>query len=95
MKGRDMWEGVRKMDEKQKVGCVTHYYTKIGVGIVKLDNPVKLGDRVHFRGVTTDFEQVIDDMQFDHKVVEEGKRGQEVGIKVKEKVREGDCAYAV
>ena len=84
------------MDKKgKKVGIITHYYTNLGVGIIKLDSDVKIGDKLYFSGNTTDFEQVLDDMQYDHKGVEVGKSGQEVGVKVSEKVRDGDEVYVV
>lgn len=77
----------------KKIGTVTHYYTNIGVGIVKLSGPLKVGDTVKFSGSTTDFEQAVTEMQYDHKDLEEAKSGQEVGIKVDDKVREGDEVY--
>ena len=79
----------------EKVGTVTHYYTNIGVGIVKLTKTLKIGDAVKFEGTTTNFEQPIAEMQYDHKSVEEAKSGEEIGIKVDEKVREGDEVYLV
>jgi translation initiation factor IF-2 len=45
---------------------------------------------IHFKGATTDFIQKIDSMQYDHQPISAAKKGQEVGIKVNEKVREGD-----
>lgn len=79
----------------EKIGVVTHYYTNIEVGIIKLEKDLELGQRVRFKGATTDFEQEIEDMQYDHEDVEMGEAGQEVGVKVDEKVREGDEVYAV
>lgn len=72
------------------IGAVTHYYSKLGVAIVKFNKTVKIGDEVRFKGVTTDFIQNVASMQYDHKDVSGAKTGQEVGIKVSEKVREGD-----
>lgn len=80
-------------DEPKKVGVITHYYSNIGVGIIKLDSDIKIGDRLKFKGHKTDFEQEVSQMQFDHKDIPEGKKGQEVGIKVKDKVRVGDTVY--
>ncbi|MFC1622058.1 U32 family peptidase C-terminal domain-containing protein [Patescibacteria group bacterium] len=74
----------------KKVGVVTHYYSNIGVGTVKLSKKIEVGDTLHFIGNTTDFEQKVDQMQFEHKDVESAKSGQEIGIKVSEKVRDGD-----
>lgn len=75
------------------IGTVTHFFGHIEVAIVKFKVPVKVGARVHFKGATTDFEETIKSMQFDHKPVEVAKKGQEVGIKVGDKVREGDEVY--
>lgn len=72
------------------IGAVTHYYSNIGVAIVKFSKAVKVGEEVHFKGATTDFVENIGSMQYDHKDVPSAKKGQEVGIKVKDKVREGD-----
>ncbi len=80
-------------DEPKKVGVVTHYYSNIGVGIIKLDNDLSVGTRLKFQGKTTSFEQEVAQMQFDHKDLEMGKKDQEVGMKLSEKVREGDVVY--
>ena len=72
------------------IGTVTHYYSNIGVAIVKLVKGVKVGEEVHFKGATTDFVVSVVSMQYDHKDVSSAKKGQEVGIKVSDKVREGD-----
>ena len=82
-------------DQLIKVGSVIHYYSRLQVGIVRLVEDVKVGDKLQFIGGTTDFEQVLDDMQYDHEFVEEGKKGQDVGIKVVKKVRKGDEVFLV
>jgi len=82
-------------ENNQPIGEVTHYYNKIGVAIVKFFKTVPVGTRVRFYGATTDFEQTISSMQFDHKEISEAKKNQEVGIKVNSKVREGDKVYEV
>lgn len=80
---------------EEKVGKVIHYYTDIQVAIVKLEKRVELGDKVQFRGHTTDFEQTIDSMEIEHEKVEVGEKGQEIGLKVKKRVREGDHMYKI
>ena len=77
----------------KKIGSVTHYYTNLGVGIIKLSSPLKVGATVRFEGNTTNFEQEIKSIQFDHKEVEKAKKGQEVGVKVSEQVRDGDDVF--
>lgn len=79
--------------EPQPIGEVTHYYGGLGVAIVKFKKTVKVGDRLRFKGATTDFEETVKSMQYDHKDIKEAKKGKEVGIKVGEKVREGDKVY--
>lgn len=85
----------KKSSAKEKpIGTVTHYYGGIGVAIVKFTAPVAVGTRVRFHGATTSFEQDIASMQYDHKEIATAPKGKEVGIKVKDKVREGDYVYA-
>lgn len=85
----------KKSSEPKPVGEITHYYGGLGVAIVKFNKSVKVGDRVHFKGSTTDFKEAIQSMQYDHKEIASAKKKQEVGIKVKDKVREGDKVYLV
>ena len=75
-----------------KVGEVTHYYPNIGVAIIKLSNPIKVGDNLKFEGTNTDFSQIVSEIQYDHVAIEEVEAGKEVGVKVEEKVRKGDIA---
>lgn len=82
-----------KKDESKPIGEVTHYYGGIGVAIVKFKKSVKVGDRVRFKGATSDFEETIKSMQYNHEDIKEAKKNQEVGIKVGDKVREGDEIY--
>lgn len=78
---------------EKKIGEITHYYSNIGVGIIKLSDDLKVGDTIRIMGATTDFEQSVDEMQYDHENIEEAKAGNEVGIKVEDKVRNGDEIY--
>ena len=79
----------------KKIGTVTHFYTDISVGIIELSKKLQVGDTIKFEGYTTDFEQEVKSMQYDHKDIEEAKKGQEIGVRVDEKVREGDEVYLV
>ena len=85
-----------KTQQKLKpVGVVTHYFAAIKVAIVKFKEQVSVGAEVGFRGATTDFDQKISSMQFDHKPVEIAKKGKEMGIKVSKRVREGDSVFLI
>ena len=72
-----------------KVGKVTHYYDNIGVVIVKLTNPLQIGDKVRFKGHGADFEQEVSSLQVDHEQVDAASTGDTIGLKTEEKVREG------
>ena len=78
----------------KKVGTVTHYYGKIGVAIVELSDTLKVGDRIKFEN-GTEFEQVVESMQVEHEQVEEAKKGEMIGLKVAQKVKEGTTVYLV
>ncbi|MEM1990844.1 MAG: U32 family peptidase C-terminal domain-containing protein, partial [Candidatus Bathyarchaeia archaeon] len=73
-----------------EVGKVTHYFSKIGVAVVELKAPLAVGDRIIIRGPTTDFEQVVESMQIEHKNIEKAEAGQSIGLKVNQRVRERD-----
>jgi translation elongation factor EF-1alpha len=77
----------------EKVGEVTHYFTKIGVAVVDVTAPIKVGDRIAVKGMTTNFEQTVDSMQIEGKNIEEAKRGDDIGMKVADRVRKGDIVY--
>lgn len=79
--------------EMEEIGKVTHYFSKISVGVIELSGELKVGDRIKFQGATTDFEQEVESMQIEGENVEEAGPGESVGLKVKERVREGDIIY--
>jgi len=80
---------------EEKVGEVTHYWGKIGVAGIKLTAALSQSDTVRIKGATTDFEQAVGSMQIEHQNIEAAKKGQEIGLKVGEKVRRGDTVYKV
>lgn len=81
------------MDKKDLIGKVVHYYDKIGVAVVRLDKPLKVGDKVKFTKNDASFEQTIESMQLDHKPVTLGKKNEEVAIKVDQIVKSGFLLY--
>jgi putative protease len=82
--------------EKEKVGKVFTYFSKVGVaGIELTDSPLAVGDKISIEGATTNFEQTLDSMQIDRADVEKAQKGQQVGIKVKDRVRPNDVVYKI
>ncbi len=79
--------------EEQPIGVVTHYFGGIDVAIIKCNTAVKVGDTIRFKGATTDFSETIKSMQYDHTPIESAKKGQEIGVKIGDKVREGDEVF--
>ena len=84
------------LEEKRlKVGMVTHYYPRIGVVVMEVTAPIKVGDQIRIKGATTDFKQIVESMEIEHQKVQEAKPGDSIGLMVKEKVREKDLVYKV
>lgn len=81
---------------EKEIGKVEDYFAHVGVVAIRITNGVlKIGDTIYIKGVTTDFTQVVESMEIEHKKVEEAKIGDSVGIKVKERVRRHDRVYKV
>jgi translation elongation factor EF-1alpha len=79
--------------EKKLVGKVTHYYGKIGVAVVELSDELSVGDTISIEGKTTNFQQKVESMEIEHEQVKKAEAGDAIGLKVREKVREGDSVY--
>jgi len=79
----------------EKIGNVSHFFSKISVAVVELTAPLRVGDTIAVKGMTTNFEQIVDSMQIEHEDVNEAKKGDSIGLKVKDRVREGDIVYRI
>ncbi|MFX1254104.1 MAG: translation elongation factor-like protein [Promethearchaeota archaeon] len=82
------------MSEEQ-VGTVFKYFAKPMVAAIKVTGNFKIGDKLHFKGATTDFTMTIKSMQIEKESVQSVTTGQDVGIKVPERVRPNDIIYLV
>ena len=80
---------------EEKVGVVNDYFAKINVAGIDMTGNLKVGDTIHVKGHTTDFEQVVDSIQVEHEQLQEVKAGDAIGIKVTERCRGGDTVYRV
>ena len=71
------------------LGKVIHYYDKIGVGIVKMAGSLRVGESVVFKRGPEEFAQQVTSMEVDHTPVNEAKKGQIIGLKVNQPVKDG------
>src|SRR5207247_5883800 len=80
--------------ERKKVGEVFHFYGKIGVAAIRLtDDGIALGDTVQIQGPSTNLKQTVETLQIEHADGSRAGPGQEVGMKVRDRVREKDFVY--
>ncbi len=85
---------VKKKSTKEKpLGKVTHFYDKINVAAILLEKGLKVGDKIKIGKNENFLEQEITSLQREHAAVKAAKKGQEVGLKVAERVREGDLVW--
>lgn len=81
---------------EEEIGKVVGYFSKIGVAAIDItQGSLKVGDKIHIKGHTTDLEQIIESIQIEHQSVPEAKPGDSIGIKVKDRVRDHDIVYKV
>jgi len=83
------------LSEMKEIGAVTHYFSRISVAVIELTDKVSVGDKIQIMGSTTNFEQTIKSMQIEHENVTTAGSGQSIGLKVTERVREGDRVYKI
>lgn len=77
-----------------KIGKVIHYYDKLGVAIVELDNGLSVGDTVKFVKDGEDlFSQKVESIQIEHEKKDSAKKGDVIGLKTDEEVKEGVEVY--
>jgi len=82
------------MEEKELIGVVTHYFSKIGVCVIKLEKDIKVGDKIEF-AAQEPFVQEVTSMQVEHANVDEAKAGQEIGLKTDKQVHENNKVFKV
>lgn len=83
------------MAEEKLVGKITHFYDHLNVGIIELNDTLKVGQTIHIKGAHDDFTQEVGELQYEHASIPEGKPRQQVGLKVAQKVHENDQVFIV
>lgn len=78
-----------------QIGEVTHYYTHLGVAVLKLSDEIKLGDTIRILGHTTEFLQRVESLEINHHKVHYAASGEDVALRVWDYVRKGDKVFKV
>lgn len=78
------------------VGEVTHFFPHVKAGVIQVKSgEINIGDTLLLKGHTSDFKQKVSSMQVNHVPVKTAKKGDEIGLLVKKRVRIGDTVYKV
>ena len=76
-----------------RIGTVTHYYPKVSVAAVVLEEHLVKGEKIHIKGAHEDFHRTVTSMEYEHTPIAEANGGLDIGIKVIHKVHEGDIVF--
>ena len=80
---------------EELIGNVTDFFARPVVAGIELTAPLKLGDKIHIKGHTTDLEAVVESMQINNVNVQEANPGDSIGVKITDRARKGDSVYKV
>jgi translation elongation factor EF-1alpha len=80
---------------EEVIGTVSDFFAHPVVAAIELTASLKIGDKIRIKGHTTDLELTVGSMQIEHQPVQEAKAGDSIGIKVSERVRDGDTVYKI
>jgi putative protease len=79
----------------KRVGKVTHYFDHLNVAVLALTESIRVGETLHFLGHSTDFKQQVTSLQIEHKAVEVAKPGEDVAMKVDQRVHPNDAIFKI
>ena len=77
------------------LGRVEDFYAHISVIALTLKKAVRVGDRLHILGHTTNIQQTLDSMQINHQAVTEANAEDGIGIKANGRCRRGDYVFLI
>ena len=80
---------------KKLIGMISHFYPKISVAVVDLTDELKVGDKILIERGAESFDQVVTEMQIEHRNIREAKKGQSIGMRVYGSTKEGAKVYRV
>ena len=77
------------------IGTVSDFFAHPVVAGIELTAVLKIGDKVHIKGHTTDLKMTVDSIQISNEQVTEAGAGDSIGVKVSDRVRSGDSVYKI
>ena len=78
------------------IGTVTHYFGGPSVAVIKVtEGELHQGDTIHIVGHTSDFVEEVTSMEVEHQKVQTARAGDEIAVKVVERVRQHDQVFKV
>jgi putative protease len=77
----------------KQIGKIIHYYDKIGVAVLEVSKPLKVGDVIKISGHDNEFNQTVSSLQVEHKQVQKIAKGESGALKTDKPVKEGDAIY--
>ena len=83
----------KELAKGQQIGKISHFFNKINVAVLEMESELKVGDMIVISGRGQEFEQLVDSMQVEHEQVTEAKKGDAVGLRVDQPVKEDDAVF--
>lgn len=77
----------------EAVGTVTHYFSHLSVAAVRLNVPLRVGDRIHIKGHTSDVVQTVESLEVNRQKIDQARPGDDLALKVDDHVREHDLIF--
>lgn len=83
-----------KKSQPEQIGRITHYFPDVKAAVILITKgKIAPGDTLQIKGHTTSFKQKVKSLQIDNAPIQEAKKGQEIGLLVKARVRRNDLVY--
>ena len=76
-------------------GKVMNYYRTIGVASIHIIDFLEVGNSVHIKGHTTNFDQRVESLQIRHQQERKLSARDVLRMKVNDYVRKHDCVYRI
>jgi len=80
---------------EEQIGQVVDFFARPVVAAIQLTAPLKIGDKIHIKGHSTDLSVTVVSMQVRNAAVQEANAGDPVGVKITDRARKGDVVYKV